>query len=255
MSVHAVIFDLDDTLIIEKDFAMASLREALTVLPDVDPTVGETVALKAIRRAWRQAEDHQLCMSLGISPWEGLWATFEGNHPSLDGVRKWAPTYRIEAWNAVGDRLGVSATRFSQSASDRIIEAQSRGHPIVDGAKAALELLAHQYRIGLVTNGPSDLQRLKLDQAGLSSLFDAVVVSGEVGVGKPSEAIFAEVLHKLDTRPEDSLMVGDNWERDILGATNARMSAIWIASGRPMPESHERVTSIEDIRDLGHLVG
>jgi FMN phosphatase YigB (HAD superfamily) len=49
-------------------------------------------------------------------------------------------------------------------------------------------------------------------------------------------------------------MVGDNWERYILGATNARMSAFWIASGRPMPGSNEQVTAIDDIRDLGHLV-
>ncbi|MHB8431436.1 MAG: HAD family hydrolase [Acidimicrobiales bacterium] len=254
MTVSAIIFDLDDTLIVEQDYAMASLREALSVFPDVVPVEVQDIALEAIRQVWRQGEDHPLCHQVGIASWEGLWATFEGNHPSLDGLLKWASTYRDEAWSAVAERLNVSDARLPGAASERFQQAQRRGHPVVDGASATLELLAPHYRMGLLTNGPSDLQRLKVAQAGLSARFDAVVISGEVAVGKPNEAVFAEVLQQLDARPEDSVMVGDSWERDIIGATNAGMAAFWLATGRPTPEVHERVTSIDDIRDLGQLV-
>ncbi len=252
--MRAVVFDLDDTLIVEQEHAMASLREALSVFPGSDPISMEATALASIRRVWRRGDDYARCHSLGIASWEGLWATFEGNHPSLDGLLRWGPTFRIEAWNAVAAAFDHTQDGLSRAASERFQQAQHRGHPLIEGAVATLEQLARHHRIGLLTNGPSDLQRLKLDQAGITSLFDAVVISGEVGVGKPDGAVFAEVLGRLDTRPEDSIMVGDNWERDVVGATGAGMKACWIASGRPMPVADDRVTAIDDLGDLSQLV-
>jgi len=254
MPTPAVIFDLDDTLIVEQDFAMASLREALTVFPGIDPDETEDVALDAIRQVWRLGSNHSRCLNIGIASWEGLWATFEGNHPSLDGLREWSATYRAEAWDAVVSRLGIAETQLSEIASKRFQEAQRRGHPVKEGASATLDVLTNHFRIGLLTNGSSDLQRLKLAQSGMGAYFDAVVISGEVGVGKPSEAIFSEILEQLDARPEDSIMVGDSWERDIVGATNAGMSALWLASRRPIPGTRERVTAINDLEDVRQLV-
>ena len=51
MPRRAVIFDLDDTLIVEQSFAMASLREAIAVFPGVDPVADEADALEAVRSA------------------------------------------------------------------------------------------------------------------------------------------------------------------------------------------------------------
>ncbi len=245
-----VVFDLDDTLIVEQSFAMASLREALSVFPDVDPEQSETIALEAIRRVWRQGPDHPVCTELGIASWEGLWATFEGNHSTLSGVRDWAHTYRNDAWIAVAESLGVGQTRLAAVASERFQLAQHRGHPVIDGARSVVTLLAKRHRLGLLTNGSSDLQRDKLDGTGMTAAFDSIVISGEVGSGKPNSATFADMLERLGVRPEDSVMVGDSWERDILGAVNAGMSAVWIASGRPAPGHHQRVATVDNIENL-----
>src|SRR6202043_855632 len=105
-----------------------------------------------------------LCLDVGIASWEGLWATFEGNHSSLDGLLTWSSTYRYEAWKAVADRLNVTDVRLPEVASERFQRSQRRGHPLTDGASTILELLALDYRMGLLTNGSSDLQRLKLAQ-------------------------------------------------------------------------------------------
>lgn len=45
-------------------------------------------------------------------------------------------------------------------------------------------------------------------------------------------------------------MVGDSWDRDILGALNAGMRAIWVAQGRPPPEPRPNVTVVENLSDL-----
>jgi len=254
MSRPAAIFDLDDTLIVEEAFAMASLGEALSVFPGVDPVASEAAALEAVRSVWRRGPDFPACVDLGLASWEGLWSTFDGNHPVLDGLRAWAPEFRIEAWEAVATVLGVEDPGLAPIAAARFEEAQLRGHPIIDGMEHTLAVAADRYRLGLLTNGPSDVQRLKLDQAGLATTFDAVVVSGEVGVGKPDPAVFGLLLDQLDARPEDSIMVGDSWERDIVGALGTGISPYWVSMGRPAPAHDPRVAVIESVRDLDRLL-
>ena len=250
----AVIFDLDDTLIVEESFAMASLREALSVLPGVDPSSAPD-ALEAIRSVWRTGPVHARCVELGFASWEGLWSSFAGNHGSLDGLEEWAPRYRAEAWDVVARTFGVDDPGVARAAADRFDAAQRRGHPPIEGMREALGLVAGRFRVGLLTNGPSDIQRLKLDQAGLSDAFDTVVVSGEVGVGKPTPAVFELVLDRLGARVEGSVMVGDSWERDIVGALGAGLTAVWIADGRTPPTEDPRVTVVDSVRELDGLLG
>ena len=254
MSRAAVVFDLDDTLIVEQHFAMASLREALSVLPGVDPVASEVAALESIRSVWRRGADYPVCVDLGFASWEGLWSDFGGNHGALDGLLAWGPTYRVEAWQAVATTLGVDDPGAVRAAADRFEAAQRAGHPVIEGMAPALAAVSARYPVGLLTNGPSDIQRLKLAQAGLTDAFGAVVISGEFGVGKPDPAVFGAVLDGLGARPEDSVMVGDSWERDVLGARAAGMRAIWIADGRTAPGDDPQVTVVDSVRELDGLL-
>ena len=254
MPRRAVIFDLDDTLIEEESYAMASLREAISVFPGVDPVASQDDALEAVRSVWRRGADHARCVELGFASWEGLWSTFGGNHESLAGLRSWAPHYREQAWATVAERFGSGDPELAAAAGERFAVAQRRGHPAIDGMERALDAVAARYPVGLLTNGPSDIQRLKLDQAGLTGTFGTVVVSGEVGVGKPSAEVFALVLERLGAGTEGSVMVGDSWDRDVVGAIGAGMEVVWIADGRPAPGSDPRVTVVGSVRELDDLL-
>ena len=234
---------------------MASLREALGALPGVDPVASEQTALEAVRSVWRTGGDYGRCVELGFASWEGLWATFEGNHHSVAGLVTWAPTYRTEAWRAVGDALGVDDPELLATAGRRFEDAQRRGHPIIEGMEDVVTEVGTRHPMGLITNGPSDIQRLKLEQAGLASTFAAEVISGELGVGKPQPEVFLGLLERLDAAPEASVMVGDSWERDVLGGLGAGMSAVWIADGRTPPADLSGVTVIDSVRELVDVLG
>ncbi len=250
MPTRAVVFDLDDTLIVEVPFAMTSLREALATLPGVDPDASEVAALEAVRSVWTQSADHALAVALGFASWEGLWSTFAGNHPSLAGLEAWAPTYRTEAWRAVGAALDVDDADALQAAAATFEEAQRRGHPVIAGMHDVLDRVAARHPLGLITNGPSDIQRLKLGQSGLDGAFGWEVISGELGTGKPDPSVFLGLLEGLGADAAASVMVGDSWERDVLGGLGAGMSAVWIAEGRPLPEHRDRVVAVESVREL-----
>ena len=88
--------------------------------------------------------------------------------------------------------------------------------------------------IGLVTNGPADIQRPKPDLLGILPLVDFAVISGEVGVWKPDPAIFREALRRGGAGPEAAIFTGDSPEHDIAGARAAGIGAVWVnRSGRP----------------------
>ena len=97
-------------------------------------------------------------------------------------------------------------------------------------AEKTLEELSKRYKLGLVTNGPSDGQRNKLRQSGLGRFFDPdqIVVSGDYPFRKPDPRLFWAACEKLGVLPEESVYVGDIYGRDILGAHRAGMTPVWI---------------------------
>lgn len=240
--VDAVIFDLDDTLIVEEDAARAAIAQALASVgapPDVDR------ALEAIREVWRASVYHPRCLELGIASWEGLWATFENSHSSIIDMRDWALEYRLLAWDAALRCLNVDP-HLAATAADRYIESQRKGHPLIEGAAVAVRSMAHVLRC-VLTNGPPDIQELKLHQTGLADEFDVVAISGRMGKGKPDPAAFAHVLDHIGVSPERAVMVGDSWSRDIEGAAGIGMQALWISGGRPRPSSLPQVRTVEQL--------
>ncbi len=67
--------------------------------------------------------------------------------------------------------------------------------------------------------------------------------------------MFDLVLDRLGADPDGSVMVGDSWERDVVGALAIGMTAYWIADGRPAPGADLRVTVVDSVRDLDGLLG
>jgi putative hydrolase of the HAD superfamily len=166
-------------------------------------------------------------------------------------VRDWAPEYRQAAWREGLHRLGIDDDpTLALHMSTTFIEAQRSGHRPIRGAAPLVRALARQSRLGLLTNGPSDIQRHKLARSRLADCFDTVVISGELGIGKPDVRAFSHVMERLATRAEDTLMIGDSWGRDVCGALEAGMTAIWIAGGKTPPEEGREVIVVDRIDQL-----
>ncbi len=84
------------------------------------------------------------------------------------------------------------------------------------------------YKLGLLTNGPSDFQRSIIDFLDIGKYFDVIVVSGDVGVRKPEPEIFKITAKKMQLPPEFLFMVGDALEKEIVPALESGWGAIWI---------------------------
>ncbi|MCP4161394.1 MAG: HAD family hydrolase [Deltaproteobacteria bacterium] len=93
-----------------------------------------------------------------------------------------------------------------------------------------IKRLKEDYNLAIVSNGSGDMQRMKMRYAGLESLFTEYFISGEIGIEKPDSKIFTKALDSLKCLPEDAVMIGDDMDRDILGAKKTGIKTIMISS-------------------------
>ncbi len=86
------------------------------------------------------------------------------------------------------------------------------------------------YKLGIIANQPKDF-RQRLDSWELSKFFDVIAVSEEMGVSKPNKELFEIALSFANSQPNDSIMVGDRLDNDIIPAKSIGMKTIWIRTG------------------------
>ncbi|MFQ6068839.1 MAG: HAD family hydrolase [Candidatus Bathyarchaeia archaeon] len=101
------------------------------------------------------------------------------------------------------------------------------------------------YKMGVVTDGSRKSAHEILHRLGITQFFDAIVISEDVGVEKPDPKIFQKALIRLDSKPSQSIMVGDSIERDINGAKKLGMVTVLMQGYLPRKEEREHETEIE----------
>ena len=135
---------------------------------------------------------------------------------------------RFDAW---AERLNVSPGSLNEAFLNAMAEICSP----LPGAVSLLDSLKGKAKLGIITNGFTALQQIRLERTGLRDHFDALVISEEVGVPKPDPRIFDYALAQAGNPDRDRvLMVGDTAESDILGGMNSGLSTVKALS-RPGP--------------------
>lgn len=125
----------------------------------------------------------------------------------------------------------------------------------IAGAIPLLAALKDKVRLGIITNGFTQLQQARLEQTGLKEYFDLLIISEEVGCAKPHAGIFRHALNLMgNPAPERVLMVGDNPDSDILGGNNAGMHTCWFnlhqKESTQVIKAHYEVTSLAQLQCL-----
>ena len=90
-----------------------------------------------------------------------------------------------------------------------------------------LNYLNVKYKLHIITNGFKEVQQKKLIQSNINHYFNTVTNSEQVGVKKPNPKIFNYAIEVAKTHVSKSIMIGDNYEADILGAYNIGMDVIF----------------------------
>lgn len=255
MAVDAILFDLDDTLIVDEAVskeALVSTAQLACKLAGIEAAAFLADAKKFGSEFWRQGPCYDYVKSIGISFHECLWGRFEGAKPELVKLREWSQTYRVAVFGAVLRSQGVADDDVADKLAAHFSSQRRQFARLMPDAVETLVRLKASHKIALLTNGAPDLQREKIAASGLCGYFDAIAVSGEHGIGKPRAEIFEILLRELGVSADRAVMVGNSLERDIAGAINARLAAaIWIQV--PGSEEHAAVKPHHTIRGLHEI--
>lgn len=255
---RALLFDLDETLMVEEPAAAAAFLATARFAAahrDLDPERLADTARSQARELWYAAPTHEYCMRVGISSWEGLWCRFESDGSDARALREWSPTYRHETWRLALADQGVDDAVLADELAVRFgVERRAR-HEVFADVVDALNQLRQSYPLALVTNGAACLQREKLAASGLKSYFDAVVVSADLGVAKPEALVFETALSRLGFNGEHAVMVGDSISKDVDGARAAGLGAVWVnRDGRPSPPNRADLLQITTLGELRRVL-
>lgn len=139
-----------------------------------------------------------------------------------------------------------------QRMSDGYIDLSPRQTALFPEAIETLSLLQKDgYQMHIITNGFKEVQFVKLENSKLHDFFDVIVCSEDIGVNKPDARIFNHALSSAKAIPNQSVMIGDDYEIDVAGAQRIGMHGIHFDPLFQFPdEKHHRIRSLNELPDL-----
>ena len=157
------------------------------------------------------------------------------------------------------NRLNMTFEKLNYSASIGLIDKISEQYitylstfpHLFEGAIELLEALKNRFRLHIITNGFDKVQQFKIENSGIESFFEFVFTAEKVGFKKPHPEIFIQSLKTVNTTAEASIMIGDSFEADILGALNQGMQAIHFNSHNE--EVHTKCPIVYSLAELKAL--
>lgn len=120
---------------------------------------------------------------------------------------------------------------------------------LFDSCHYVLERLSKQYTLHIISNGFYETQKRKIQSCKLGMYFDVIITSDKAGVHKPNSKIFSLALSQANAKAKESVMIGDNYELDCLGAESVGLSSVWFnPNKRSLNKEIEK--EISDLKDL-----
>lgn len=156
---------------------------------------------------------------------------------------------RFQPW---ADKLSVEAEHLNA----RFLNAMADICTLLPGAHELLTMLQAKAHVGIITNGFTDLQSIRLERTGVKDLISTVVISEEVGIAKPDAGIFHHTFELLgNPAREQILMVGDNPHSDVLGGMNVGIDTCWLnTSNSDVPEGIYPTYNVQSLPELQNLL-
>ena len=149
-----------------------------------------------------------------------LWDKYRNNNIEKEEL-KWL------RFHLTLNDFGIDDKSLARKIGDEYLKFSLLAVNLFPYAIEILEYLKNKgYALHLITNGFTEVQDIKLKVSGMDKFFKTVVTSEEAGYKKPDTGIFRYAFEKSGSVPEKSIMIGDDYEVDIVGARNAGLNQI-----------------------------
>lgn len=221
-NIKAIYFDLDDTLCGYWNACKAGLRKTF----EEDRPDGFSV--EEMIHHWATAF-RKFCPTLKKTDWYPIYLE-HGEPTRTEQMRR-----TLQEINVVDDELAKKLSvmyGYHRNAALRLFP----------DVHETLVTLAQYYQLGVITNGPADIQREEIHTLSLKTYIQHVLIEGELKVGKPSAIVFETAEKLAKCSGEEILMVGNSYDHDILPAIQFGWKTAWVYRTSDIPPSSEKHT-------------
>lgn len=149
-----------------------------------------------------------------------LWADYDKNLIEHGYIRK-------HRFPMVFQSLGVDESAIQADLNAEYLQLLPRKPHLLESVREMLDHLHGRYTMHIITNGFADIQAVKMDSAEITHYFTHVITSENANAKKPDPLVFQYAMTISGTDASESLMIGDNYEADILGAKSAGMDTVF----------------------------
>lgn len=143
------------------------------------------------------------------------------------------------------EQLSISPAEMSKEYLDYL----SQKTNLLKNALAIVKYCSQKSKIALITNGLTDVQKLRIGQSPLKKYFKDIFISEEIGYPKPNPKIFYYVFKRIKVNPENTIIIGDNLNSDIKGGKEFGMKTCWFN-----PKNKKNVTAIQPDFEINELM-
>lgn len=227
--MKTIFFDLDDTLLWDKQSIQQAFDQTCQSVPELDAKELEKNVRKAATDCYQTYDFYEFIKIIGINPFEGLWGTFNDSGEMFQKMFQQIEDYQNQSWIHGLQLCGIDNPTLGKTLAKKFIEERKKAPLTYEETFYVLDQLKENYQLALITNGSPSLQQCKLTLTPeLVPYFSHIFISGDFGKGKPDPAIFHHALEQTHTKAKDAIMIGDNLNTDILGSNQAGILNIWI---------------------------
>ncbi len=149
--------------------------------------------------------------------------------------------------------FGITDEKFAIDLNEDFLQRTAMKTKLLPYAKEILTYLRPQYKMYILSNGFEEVQYKKINYSGLDSFFDGVILSDEIGINKPNPEIFFYALEKAQANKNETLMIGDSFESDIVGAKNCSIDQVWYNLKMEKAQSFKptyQITSLLELKEI-----
>lgn len=150
--------------------------------------------------------------------------------------------------------FGIDDAAYAKSLSDDFLERTTHKTKLIDGAIDLLDYLKPKYRMHILSNGFREVQFKKIENSGLKSYFDKIILSEDANINKPHPDIFTYALKNTNSRRVETLMIGDSWEADIVGARNSRIAQLWFNPAGLPAQGFQPTYTVKTLQEIKEIL-
>ena len=159
---------------------------------------------------------------------------------------------RYARFEATLKYFGLADRRIASDFGELYISRSPRKKGLVSGAIEVLEYLKPKYQLHIITNGFDEVQHIKMESSGLDPYFQHVITSEEAEAKKPSPVIYDYAARKTGASASNSIMIGDHFEADIVGAIDSGWKAVFFEPDKPRMNEPDfvHILELQELRGL-----